>query len=94
LQWDNLTALIAKWSESNTDPKANILPTYNVFAGVPTLSLFMFYNEPTPPEGLFDDFLAIPALSKDIRTRDFTSLVRSPSVNSTAEPLGLRYVGV
>jgi hypothetical protein len=54
----------------------------------------MFYNEPTPPEGLFDDFLAIPALSRDIQTRDFTSLVRSPSVNSTAGPLGLRYVGV
>jgi hypothetical protein len=49
----------------------------------------MFYNEPTPPTGLFDDFLAIPALAKDVHTRDFPSLVKSLGVNNSS---GLRYV--
>ena len=38
---------------------------------------------------LFDDFLAVPALAKDVHTRDFTSLVKSlGNYNSS----GLRYV--
>ena len=53
------------------------------------MSILMFYNEPTPPKGLFDDFFAIPALEKDVHTRDFASLVTSlANYNSS----GLRYV--
>ena len=49
----------------------------------------MFYNEPTPPTGLFDDFLAIPTLAKDVHTRDFASLVKSSGTNNSS---GLRCV--
>ena len=51
--------------------------------------MLVFYNGPTPPNGLFDDFLAIPALVNDIKTRDFSNLIRSTAGNPT---LGLRCV--
>jgi len=38
------------------------------------LSLF-FYDSPTLPAGIFDDFLAIPQLESDIGTRGMASLV-------------------
>lgn len=47
----------------------------------------MFYDDPTPPDGIFDDFLAIPYFSKDVSTRSFVSLVQSAPSNATA---GLR----
>ena len=89
LQWDEVTALVAKWSAGNTDPKANILPSYSVLGGVQFLYMLMFYNGPTPPNGLFDDFLAIPALVNDIKTRDFAGFVGSTAGNSTT---GMRCV--
>ena len=35
----------------------------------------MFYDAPTPPPGIFDEFLAIPNLKADIGTRGMASLV-------------------
>ena len=37
--------------------------------------LMLFYDYPTVPEGIFDDFLAIPYLEKDVKTRTFTDLI-------------------
>lgn len=34
----------------------------------------MFYDAPTPPPGIFDEFLAIPNLKADIETRGMASL--------------------
>ena len=45
--------------------------------------MLVFYNGPTPPNGLFDDFLAIPALVKNIKTRDFSNFIGSTISNST-----------
>ncbi len=39
----------------------------------------MFYDDPTPPDGIFDDFLAIPALVQDVTTRSFFDLINSTS---------------
>jgi hypothetical protein len=47
----------------------------------------LFYNQPTPPPGIFDAFLAIPAIAVDISTRSYLSLVLSANTNLTA---GLR----
>ncbi|KAJ3779728.1 hypothetical protein GGU10DRAFT_7574 [Lentinula aff. detonsa] len=44
----------------------------------------LFYDGPTPPDGIFDDFLAIPFFTKDVSTRDFVSLVQSSPSNATA----------
>lgn len=88
-QWDRLTPLIYNFSATNVDPNANILPTYDVFAGVQILTVLVFYNGPTPPAGLFDPLLAVPALSTNLKTRPFTDLVSASPSNVTA---GLRCV--
>jgi hypothetical protein len=42
----------------------------------------LFYDAPTPPDGIFDDFLAIPATSTDISTRSLLSLVQSTPIGN------------
>lgn len=39
------------------------------------VSFFIFYDAPTPPAGLLDDFTAIPAVSSDLATRSLNELV-------------------
>ena len=39
--------------------------------------MLIFYDAPTPPPGIFDTFLAIPYLKKDISTRSYLSFVQS-----------------
>lgn len=52
----------------------------------PIVSALIFYNAPTPPSGIFDDFLAIPYLEMNISTRSFLSLVKlSPGDTNSGE---------
>ncbi|KIK70828.1 hypothetical protein GYMLUDRAFT_235247 [Collybiopsis luxurians FD-317 M1] len=67
-----------------TDPKAAIITTLNFLLGQPGISQLLFYDGPTPPDGIFDQFLAIPYFTKDVSTRDFVSLVQSSPANATA----------
>ncbi|KAG5649719.1 hypothetical protein H0H81_002373 [Sphagnurus paluster] len=79
-----VAAATAAFSASVTDPKASIISTYNFLLGQPVISHLMFYDGPTPPAGIFDTFLAIPCLSKDISTCDFLSLVQASPSNVTS----------
>ncbi|KZV98072.1 FAD-binding domain-containing protein [Exidia glandulosa HHB12029] len=60
-----------------TDLKAAIITTLNVAAGLPGAVLLLFYDAPTAPAGTFDMFMNIPAFSKDVKTRSFSSLVQA-----------------
>ncbi|KAK7045244.1 FAD-binding PCMH-type domain-containing protein [Favolaschia claudopus] len=71
-----------------TDPKAAILPTFNFLLGEVGVSHIMFYDGPTPPAGIFDDFLAIPHFTKDVSTRSFSSLVKASPSNATTGARG------
>ncbi|TCD65257.1 hypothetical protein EIP91_002921 [Steccherinum ochraceum] len=82
---DKVNDATVKFFNTVTDPKASLLPTYNFLPVIGTeISLLIFYDAPTPPPGIFDDFLALPALAKDISTRSFLSLVTSSPANATA----------
>ncbi|KAJ7023769.1 hypothetical protein C8F04DRAFT_1240016 [Mycena alexandri] len=48
----------------------------------------MFYDGPSPPPGIFDQFLTIPHTSADISTRSFLLLVQSAPANVTAGTRG------
>ncbi|KAF7795716.1 hypothetical protein EIP86_006881 [Pleurotus ostreatoroseus] len=78
-----------KFSSNVTDPKAQIITTYNFVLGEPGVSQLLFYNGPTPPAGVFDDFLAIPHFTEDVSTRSFSSLVKSSPANATAGTRGV-----
>ncbi|KAF9472666.1 FAD-binding domain-containing protein [Pholiota conissans] len=75
--------------QASTDPKGGLIASYGYVTAAEqvVVSLLIFYDAPTPPPGLFDAFLAIPALQSDISTRSYLSLVQSQDVNSTS---GLR----
>lgn len=42
----------------------------------------MFYDGATPPEGIFDDFQAIPSVTDNTGTKSFTELITA--FNDTA----------
>ncbi|KAF8899582.1 FAD-binding domain-containing protein [Gymnopilus junonius] len=74
----------ANFGANVVDPKASIITTYNFLLGEPGISQLLFYDGPTPPDGIFDEFLAIPYFTKDVSTRSFSSLVQSSPANATA----------
>ncbi|KAI0284517.1 hypothetical protein BC826DRAFT_919589, partial [Russula brevipes] len=49
-----------------------------------------FYDAPTPPAGVFDDFLAIPSTQRAVYTRSFSDLILS--LGSLGLPDSLRLV--
>ncbi|KAF8319537.1 FAD-binding domain-containing protein [Amanita rubescens] len=85
----DVTAAVIKFSANNNDTKANISPAYSFSNGSVLVSHTMYYDGPSPPPGLFDDFLKIPAVSNDVHTRSFTDFINSGGLNSLA---GLRGV--
>ncbi|KAI0260037.1 FAD dependent oxidoreductase [Gloeopeniophorella convolvens] len=78
----------------NNDTKAAVVGELIYASGAVSPAVLVFYDAPTPPAGLFDDLLAIPAVSSDVSTRSFADLVLS--TNSTNPPPSLRgfYSGV
>ncbi|KJA17158.1 hypothetical protein HYPSUDRAFT_70899 [Hypholoma sublateritium FD-334 SS-4] len=68
-----------------TDPKAGLIMTYNYVPSIQQILInqLMFYDGPTPPAGIFDTLLAIPATSSDVSTRSMLSLVRASPSNGT-----------
>ncbi|PBK83516.1 FAD-binding domain-containing protein [Armillaria gallica] len=85
-----INAAVVDFSNNVTDPKAAIISTYNtLFGTVPLVSQILFYDAPTPPDGIFDDFLAIPSISTDVNTRDFLSLVLASPSNLTSGARGV-----
>ncbi|KAK0479217.1 FAD dependent oxidoreductase [Armillaria novae-zelandiae] len=81
------TAASVKFSSEVTDLKAGMIMAYGYTNGQVFLSSTMFYDGPTPLEGVFDDFLAIPALTQDVMTRSkFSDLINAtaPTMNATA----------
>ncbi|KAK0199361.1 FAD dependent oxidoreductase [Desarmillaria ectypa] len=79
---DNISAFttaLAKFSSEVSDPKAAIVLgyAYSGSSGQVVLSSLIFYDDPTPPSGIFDDILALPSLSQDIKSRTFSDLIIS-----------------
>ncbi|KZT11181.1 FAD-binding domain-containing protein [Laetiporus sulphureus 93-53] len=66
-----------------TDPKAAIITSFNYDLGIYVQEVSMFYDAPTPPDGIFDDFLAIPFTVQDIETRSFLSVVLATPDDTT-----------
>ncbi|KAK7041486.1 hypothetical protein VNI00_009354 [Paramarasmius palmivorus] len=81
---EEVTAAVAKFTSTVTDPKANILTSYNSILGITTVSQLLFYDAPIPPAGMFDDFLAIPSLFKDVKAREFLDMFYVTPDNATA----------
>lgn len=80
---DQFNAAIANFAKNVTDPKAGMLMAYNYALGIYLMTAILFYDAPTAPPGIFDDFLAIPYLSSQVSTQSFLSLVQASPSNAT-----------
>ncbi|CAO1620321.1 unnamed protein product [Jaminaea pallidilutea] len=87
-QLNRVSQATADFSAKNTDKKAQVIPAYNFLLGQPGVSLLAFYDGPSPPAGVFDQYNAIPAFTSDWKARSFSDLVRSAPSNSTAGQRG------
>ncbi|KAG1871498.1 hypothetical protein F4604DRAFT_1892685 [Suillus subluteus] len=83
-EWAAASSAIANYSAKVTDPKASMYNASNYIAGVPIMANILFYDGPTPPAGIFDEFLAIPAIVALVSTRRYVELVQSLPLNTTA----------
>ncbi|KAJ2916389.1 hypothetical protein MD484_g4063, partial [Candolleomyces efflorescens] len=73
----------AKFANSVSDPKASIINSFIMSQGAPLVILQLFYDGPKAPEGIFQDFLDIPAVATDVSTRSYLSFVQSVPVNGS-----------
>ncbi|TLD10157.1 hypothetical protein PgNI_05719 [Pyricularia grisea] len=88
---DKMMAAIAKFTnEFPNHPKAGIIPTVQlVLSGLFELwVVFFFYDGPTVPAGVFDDFLALSPLLNTCKTQNFADLLAG---NSAIVLRGTRY---
>ncbi|KAI0043437.1 FAD-binding domain-containing protein [Auriscalpium vulgare] len=75
---DSVISAVAKFSATAPDKKAVVLPSFsNTPQGGIMIGLLMFYDGPSPPSGVFDDFLAIHYEVLSVRTQSFVSFVQS-----------------
>ncbi|KAF9648818.1 FAD-binding domain-containing protein [Thelephora ganbajun] len=83
-QFSEVRAAIADFSVYAQDPKAAVLPSYGNFRGNQFINQGIFYDDPTPPPGTFDNFTNISSLSSDLKTRSYADMITTPPVNSSA----------
>ncbi|KAI6140114.1 hypothetical protein BKA82DRAFT_16602 [Pisolithus tinctorius] len=86
---DQVIRATADFSANNSDPKAQVIMTTNYAAGNHLVVTILFYDNPDPVPGVFDTFLDIPALIRDIKTRSFLSLVLATSSWPETDSLGI-----
>jgi hypothetical protein len=92
LAYNDVINATAEFSATNTDPKAAAIIAFNTVVNslvVSLASIILFYDGPNPPAGIFDKFLALPFITKDVKTRSFLDLVKVSPSDATA---GTRYV--
>lgn len=82
-QFEAIVKAMVEFQAKNKDPKAQIFGFFIVAYGRFTLSLFIFYDAPTAPAGIFDDFLVIAPLGT-LKTQTFLSLIQEPTVSRLA----------
>jgi len=75
-QLDAVKEAFSRFQEVD-DTKAAIMITFDYSQGQLTTILFSFYDAPTPPPGLFDEFLAIPAIQNTVSTTSYSDFILS-----------------
>ncbi|KAG1860272.1 FAD dependent oxidoreductase [Suillus subalutaceus] len=86
-QWDAVNNAIANFVSTVTDPKACLYSTTDYVSGVTTILTILFYDAPTRPDDIFDEFLAVSHSAQDISTRTYLDLIQTSPTNASS---GLR----
>ncbi|KAA1474560.1 FAD dependent oxidoreductase, partial [Dentipellis sp. KUC8613] len=84
---DAAAGAIASYQVNVTDPKAAINAEFSYASGEVILNLAVFYDAPTPPPGIFEEFLSISdANASSVSTRTIQELVQLEANAAPAEP--------
>ncbi|EKM52439.1 uncharacterized protein PHACADRAFT_211693 [Phanerochaete carnosa HHB-10118-sp] len=83
-QLNAVTAALNNYIANVQDPKAALIASYTAVPGQLLASLLLFYDGPTPPAGIFDDFLNLTSVQGSIGTRSFLELVQTPPSSQAA----------
>ncbi|KAH8116010.1 FAD-binding domain-containing protein [Phellopilus nigrolimitatus] len=70
-----VNSAVSDFSQNNTDPKAQMVVTYVYTHNEVVALVFIFYDGPTPPAGIFDSLLAIPTVASEVKTQTFVNFV-------------------
>ncbi|KAF8182933.1 FAD-binding domain-containing protein [Pholiota molesta] len=78
-------AATVAFQQTVTDPQASLIMTYNYVPSLEQIVVtqLMFYDGPVPPAGIFDAFIAIPAIQSDVTTQSFLSFIKASPANTT-----------
>ncbi|KAI0057266.1 FAD-binding domain-containing protein [Artomyces pyxidatus] len=70
---------ITNFCANNVDKKAALISSFTYIASYQTtlLTATVFYDGPSPPSGIFDELLSIPALSSSTATMPFATFIAS-----------------
>ncbi|KAI0260021.1 FAD-binding domain-containing protein [Gloeopeniophorella convolvens] len=82
-QLDALNGAIVNFEERVDDSRAMVFLSLTFIPSRVALSVVLFYDGPSPPEGLFDDFLTLQIDKSDVSSRSYADFVRSMSTGST-----------
>ncbi|KAK1987689.1 FAD binding domain-containing protein [Colletotrichum cereale] len=79
---DEILKAIRDFTENYTDPKAAIIATseLTLLNGVNIWILFLFYDGPQPPKGIFDGFLNAKPTINTCKTRSYTEFLKANDV--------------
>ncbi|KAG2120114.1 hypothetical protein BD769DRAFT_1609339 [Suillus cothurnatus] len=83
-QWEAASLAIANFAANVTDPKASMYNAYSTISGA-VMANILFYDSPTRPEGIFDEFLSIPAIVKAVYTRPYADLIQAFPLNALSD---------
>ncbi|OCB87794.1 FAD-binding domain-containing protein [Sanghuangporus baumii] len=84
-----LNSAASKFSLKSTDPKAQMIVNYASVNGEFIAQTLIFYDGPTPPAGVYDEFLAIPSVSTNVRTSTFREFMASSEGALSADAFGV-----
>lgn len=76
---------MANFHAKNKDPRAQIIVYLSIGFGQLNLILAAFYDAPTPPSGMFDEFLAISHFGT-LETQSFLSLIQAAPTSAQKTP--------
>ncbi|TEB18385.1 hypothetical protein FA13DRAFT_1745934 [Coprinellus micaceus] len=65
-----VSVAVTKFSVEVTDPMASMVSTVTYVRETPLINVVLFYDGPSPPPGIFEDFLTIPSIANTIGTQD------------------------
>ncbi|KAF6755048.1 FAD-binding domain-containing protein [Ephemerocybe angulata] len=77
--FSKVAAATSRFTSQVTDPKANLLRGYSFSNGLVVQTAIILYDAPSPPPGVFDDFLKIPSIQNTITTQSFLSFFTKSS---------------